>query len=194
MVRTLKNKKTGRKSGEGILGSELVCDVACREAGALLDACWDGVFPVRLAPVSVRLNVDAYFADMGDDLSMVVVKDTGKPAHVILNDRLQDWDRRVAWAHGLGHVVERRLAGDVEYSFEEVANRRRHDVHEFFAEEFAGALLMPATRLRQLIGGGCPPERVMEYFGVTRGALGVRWKSLVARHGEEAGETGERNK
>lgn len=160
--------------------AELVYQKARREAEKLLDVCWDGRFPVSLRPMTDELSAEVYSADLGNELSGVVSKDEGKPAKIVLNSRHVDRRNRFTWAHELGHVIERKtIAGDDEYSFEELTRGRGYDLHEFFADEFAGALLMPASAIERLKADGVTPERMAEYFNVSVDAVKKRIARLV---------------
>lgn len=159
--------------------AELVYQAARREAQDLLNLCWDGRYPVRLRPFSDELKAEAYTADLGNDLSGVVSKAAGQPARIVLNSRHVDRRNRFTWAHELGHVVERKsIAGDKDYSFEE-ARGQKYDLHEFFADEFAGALLMPAEELSRLQQLGYTTTQIAEHFDVSVNAVNMRIKRLA---------------
>lgn len=154
--------------------AELVFQKARFEARRLLDVCWDGRFPVSLRPVTDELGAEVYSVDLGCGLSGVVSKNRGESARIVLNSRHVTRRRRCVWAHMLGHVVERSVIADDEYSFEELAYGHEHDLHEFFADEFAGALLMPAFAVEQLRINSFAPEKMAEYFNVTIDAVKKR--------------------
>lgn len=93
--------------------------------------------------------------------------------------------KRFTCAHELGHYRERQMAGDAEYGFEDsfVDTRegiRRPDYfpHEFFADEFAGAVLMPETMILKYKHEGMPVERMAEVFGVSVSAVRRRLAAL----------------
>lgn len=154
--------------------AELVYAKARREAQKLRDLSWDGKFPVDLTPLVHELGAELYTADLGTDLSGVVSKDPKGPARIVVNSRHVGRRNRFTIAHELGHVVERKnVAQDDEYSFEEYRGRA-YDLHEFFADEFAGELLMPAFAVRDLAATGATPERIAEYFDVSIDAVKKR--------------------
>lgn len=164
--------------------TELVYKKARLEAEKLRDVCWDGRFPVALQPITDELNAELYRADLGDGLSGVVSKDEGKRARIVLNSRHVERRNRFIWAHELGHIVEREMiANDSEYSFEELTHGGSYDLHEFFADEFAGALLMPAAAITQLRSGGATLEEMAEYFNVSVSAV-KRWLDRLHTHPE----------
>lgn len=52
--------------------------------------------------------------------------------------------QRFTLAHEIGHLIERtEIAEDRDYSFIDYRSSTDYDLHEFFADEFAGELLMP---------------------------------------------------
>jgi Zn-dependent peptidase ImmA (M78 family) len=131
----------------------------------------------------LELGTVMYSADLGSEISGVVSKDAGKPATIIVNNRHVNRRNRFTVAHELGHVVERKeIAADDEYSFEEFRGRK-YDLHEFFADEFAGELLMPAFAVQEMKGAGVTPERMAEKFDVSVDAVNKRLARL-AKHPE----------
>lgn len=132
---------------------ELAFEVARREAENLLLETWDGALPVKLSPVSEHLGATKFETRLDRDLSGFVSKEAGDSPYIVLNSAHLPGRRRFTWAHELGHIVDRMVvAQDNEYSFED-ARGNHYDMHEFFADEFAGALLMPAeefARMRRL--------------------------------------------
>ena len=167
------------QADEGVLRmAELVYVTARREAQKLRDVSWDGQFPVDLIPLVHELGAELYSADLGTDLSGVVSKDPNSPARIVVNNRHVERRNRFTIAHELGHVVERKnVAQDDEYSFEEYRGRA-YDLHEFFADEFAGELLMPAFAVRDLAATGATPERMAEFFNVSIDAMKKRLERL----------------
>lgn len=159
--------------------AELVYQMARREAQQLLDVVWDGRYPVRLAPIASEVGAETYKADLGTSLSGVVSKDKGKPARIVLNSRHVDRRNRFTWAHELGHVVERRkVANDDEYSFEELKRGGDYNLHEFFADEFAGALLMPEAEILRVKNAGLSVDQIARHFDVSIDAVNKRLKRL----------------
>lgn len=154
--------------------AELVYVTARREAQKLRDLSWDGKFPVELTPFVHEVGAELYTADLGSDLSGVVSKDSHKPARIVTNSRHVERRNRFTIAHELGHIVERKnVAQDDEYSFEEYRGRA-YDLHEFFADEFAGELLMPAFAVRALEATGSTSEQMADYFNVSVDAVKKR--------------------
>lgn len=159
--------------------AEMVYQRARREAEKLLDQCWSGKYPVRLRPFNAEVGAKAYEGDLGDELSGVVSKEAGKPAKIIVNSQHVKRRKRFTWAHELGHIVERReLAGDDDYSFKELSRGRGYDLHEFFADEFAGALLMPQEKILDMEEDGYSPVEMAEFFDVSVDAVKRRLKRL----------------
>lgn len=166
-------------TGEGAAMAELAYRAARREAQKLLNTCWDGRYPVRLRPFNDELNAEVYATDLGNDLSGVVSKEEGRPARIVLNSRHVDRRNRFTWAHELGHVVERKsIAQDNDYSFED-ARGQKYDLHEFFADEFAGALLMPEEEITRLERQGYSPTQMATHFDVSVDAVNKRINRLA---------------
>lgn len=172
---------------ESVMG-ELVYQAARREAERLFDRCWDGVFPVDLRPVTYELGVEVFYRDLTyhvpgavlESISGVTSKGRGKPAGIVVNSCHTDLMRRFILAHQLGHVVDRKnIAGDDEYSFVD-SRDKKYDLHEFFADEFAAALLMPASDIRRMQDQYYTEREMAEHFAVPVENV-KRWISRLER-------------
>lgn len=64
-------------------------------------------------------------------------------------------------------------------------SRPGYDVHEFFADEFACALLMPEAKILALREEGCSPEEMARFFDVTTSAVKA-WLHRLDAHPPEA--------
>lgn len=168
--------------GKGAPVVELAYQAARREAQKLLDTCWSGKYPVRLRPFNLEVGAKVYSANLGSGLSGVVSKKSGEAAKIVLNSQHVKRRNRFTWAHEIGHIIERReLAHDDDYSFEELSRGQEYDLHEFFADEFAGALLMPEEKVLELKRRGNSPTQMAEFFDVSVDAVKKRL-SRLERH------------
>ncbi|WP_415829953.1 ImmA/IrrE family metallo-endopeptidase [Helcobacillus massiliensis] len=157
----------------------LVYESARREAQRLLDDHWDGNLPVSLDVMTLAVSASKYETSMGAGLSGLVSKERDKQPIIALNSDESAPRRRFTWAHEIGHIVERdRVAHDRDYSFTE-ARGQKYDLHEFFADEFAGALLMPQSDILSMSARGLSNQHMAETFGVSRAAVAKRLESLA---------------
>jgi len=96
------------------------------------------------------LNVDViYTAEVPDNASGMIVKRAEEDrARAYINTRESRQRQRFTLAHELGHYVERMIdARDREFAVSE-ARTTQYDLTEFYADQFAGALLMPEDKIR----------------------------------------------
>lgn len=108
----------------------------------------------------------------------MIVKDAGQNADVFIEASDPRTRRRFTCAHELGHYVERiNVAGDDEFSFREVRSSK-YDLHEFFADEFAGELLMPANELLRTKAVGASFTTLAARFDVSVTAIKRRLDRL----------------
>lgn len=125
----------------------LVWDAANKRAQDILDAYWDGeTFPIPLNEIIKQIGLTYKRTVLPGDLSGIIVKDENSFTPRIFIDSTEGPQRqRFTLAHEIGHFVERKDANDADYSFVEKRrlNAKDYDLHEFYADEFAGALLMP---------------------------------------------------
>ena len=101
-----------------------------------------------------RLGISVWAGDL-KGVSGLILKEPGKDADIYL-ERTDTYTRqRFTLAHELGHYFERLEASDDEYSFrdEETLREERSSTYglmEFYADEFAGELLMPEEEFLQI--------------------------------------------
>lgn len=126
-----------------------------------------------------------YLVDLPDSKSGMLIKRRDKKSarsYIARND--PEVRRRFTCAHELGHYRERMMADDSEYGFEDEffdrKNVRRSDYfpHEFFADEFAGAVLMPEVKINEFKELGMTPEQMAEKFNVSVSAVRHRLAAL----------------
>lgn len=163
--------------------AEMVYLTARRKAADLLRDNWDGHLPVRLTEITENIGATKYEADLGEILSGVVSKEQGKKPIIVVHSGHSAARKRFTWAHELGHIVERAaIANDDDYSFSD-GRGLKYDLHEFFADEFAGALLMPADEIDRMRRAGHTDGQMAVEFGVSVDALSKRMNRL-AKHPE----------
>ncbi len=112
-------------------------------------------------------------------LSGLVVKNQQEGARIYISHTDSPLRQRFTLAHEIGHLVDRlELANDDEYSFVDHRQPGNYDLHEFFADEFAGELLMPAEEMLKLREDKVPEAVVADKFGVSIPAVRKRYQRL----------------
>lgn len=86
--------------------------------------------------------------------------------------------------HEIGHYIERTdVADDPEYSFADLRTPSSYDLHEFFADEFAGAFLMPEDEIVAMLNKeDATLIGIAEQFGVLVPAV-KRRRNRLRKHG-----------
>lgn len=114
-------------------------------------------FPLELSGVrglvelAGTLGATVEFRPLEPTISGVVVKYDRMDPVIYINSDEPEVRQRFTLAHEIGHLVERQnLAEDEEYSFIDHRSATHYDLHEFYADEFAGSLLMPAREFLQI--------------------------------------------
>lgn len=167
----------------------LVKDAAKDAAEKALKKHWDGVLPVNPVAIAESLGIDVQFATFSDELSGAIVAEDGD-IKILLSDDDSLSRQIFTCAHELGHFFERREAKDNDYSFSDLTpapvagdtfeegRGGAWDLHEFYADEFAANLLMPADKFvplfRQEVGVGT----LADIFAVSRAAVQSRIRRL----------------
>lgn len=159
----------------------LVFQAARQEAKQALEAFGSSLsFPVDLSVVSELMNASTRYDHQLGGISGMIVKEPGQPAQILLNAKDSSARQRFTWAHELGHLAERTtLAKDFDYSFIDLRQPGTYSIHEFYADEFAGALLMPAKKIDELQSNGTSIVEMAKFFGVSLSALNMRLHRLT---------------
>lgn len=103
--------------------------------------------PINLLNLCEKLGINVWVGNLKGS-SGLILKEPGEDPNIYLEKRDSFLRQRFTLAHELGHYFERLEASDDEYSFrdkqtlsEERSNK--YGLMEFYADEFAGELLMP---------------------------------------------------
>lgn len=104
-----------------------------------------------LVSIAHRYGAIVYIRPMKRDVSGMILKNEGEDPEIFVNATESMERQRFTLAHEIGHLVERiDVAGDRDFSFVDYRKADNYNLHEFFADEFAGELLMPAEEFQQV--------------------------------------------
>jgi Zn-dependent peptidase ImmA (M78 family) len=157
----------------------LIKDMAKRDAEDVLRTHWDGTFPVDPFSIAESMGIRAGRMQLDDDTSGLIIARQETQSQIWVEARDTEPRQRFTCAHEIGHFVERsQMQRDLTRGFSFVDKRTsKRDAHEFYADEFAGNLLMPERRVRQL-DGHMSLIRMAAYFDVSVPAMEVRLRRL----------------
>lgn len=160
--------------------SELVWENARKHAADVLSHHWDGVtLPVPIAKISGEVGVTPLKASLPNGLSGMIIGRPNEPARSYAEASEPETRRRFTFAHELGHYVERvAVSNDDDFSFIERRHPGKYNLHEFYADEFAGALLMPEQQFMWMIHNGDSLIDIAARFGVSLDAARKRKERL----------------
>lgn len=154
----------------------LVKEAAAIKAAQILEACWDGTFPVDPVAIAQSHGIEVDFAPLFPGISGAIIADPDSVQ--ILVDATENYGRQMfTCAHELGHYFERRANGDDDYSFVE-RRSQDYDLHELYADEFAGNLLMPADDFRHFWAASPSEYLAAARYGVSPAAALKRKERL----------------
>lgn len=163
----------------------LVKDAAREAADKVLRDYWTADrLPVDPVAIARQMGIEVDFTEMAD-LSGVIVHDEGS-THIVIADNELLERQLFTCAHELGHYMERKQSGDPDYSFSEPkASAREQDqrggewsLHEYYADEFAGNLLMPQQEFIRWYSASPSVSSLADVFGVSRAAVQTRLRRL----------------
>lgn len=154
-----------------------VFEKARTEASNLRRAIGAPTGPLDLDRLADTLEAQVHYRPLGE-ISGMIDKQSGDQAQIVINSRHSEQRQRFTLAHEIGHLVERIDNGDDNYSFVEYRGRA-YDLHEFFADEFAGAILMPEEELNELRAKGYSAAALAAHFHVSAPAVEKRLTRLA---------------
>lgn len=156
----------------------LVKEAAAQDAEATLSAYWQsGRFPVDPMSIAEAMGISVQEQPLPADTSGLIVKREHQDAEIILSRTDPKLRKVFTCAHELGHYVERTNRGsDKEFGFVD-KRTPANNVHEFYANEFAANLLMPASEVHRQ-ARTLDPIRMASYFNVSLPAMRVRLAKL----------------
>lgn len=132
----------------------------------------------HLVGIANMLGARVWVQELEPDVSGFVLKQQGAAPEIFINSMETPQRQRFTLAHEIGHLVERaNLARDEEYSFIDHRSPGHYDLHEFFADEFAGELLMPAEQV-QMVREEKGEYAAAMHFGVSVPAIRKRLERL----------------
>lgn len=159
-------------------------DAAQKAAAKVLEQYWDGKLPVDPVAIAEKLNIDVSFVEFEDPELSGAITATAGEVKIFLSDKERFERQLFTCAHEIGHFMERAEAQDDTYTFKEseaelqAARGRGWDLHEFYADEFAGNLLMPTPRVKELYEENVSVSEMADIFSVTRAAIHTRLDRL----------------
>lgn len=158
----------------------LIKDAAREAADQVLSDHWTpNVFPVDPALIAINMGLKVFKAHLEEGTSGMILKRANMPAEIYFSATEAPQRQNFTCAHELGHYLERmnRPRPDEEFEF---VDRRNGTVnaHEFYANEFAGNLLMPADDLRAEVVWGATDAELAKRYGVSQHAVKVRRMKL----------------
>lgn len=176
-IMAVESASTAERRGSFVL----IKDMAARDARDALAAYWpEGTVPVDPFVIAERMGIRARQMVLDDDTSGILVAQpqTQSQIYVELTDTYPR--QRFTVAHELGHFVERTQTQknlDDGFSFVDKRTSKR-DAHEFYADEFAGSLLMPEDEVRWAHQQGFSVIAMAGHFEVSVPAMQTRLRRL----------------
>ncbi|MCX8559828.1 ImmA/IrrE family metallo-endopeptidase [Mycolicibacterium mucogenicum] len=129
-----------------------------------------GRFPVDVESIAMAMGIRVEYTYLRDGVSGMIEARPGVVPVIYVDKTEAPARQRFTIAHELGHYVERSNQGVLDFAFIDERGTK-YDLHEFYADEFAGNLLMPAEEVRYLRSRGESNVAMAAYFGVSVPAL-----------------------
>jgi Zn-dependent peptidase ImmA (M78 family) len=151
----------------------LVIDAARDAAAGVIDDYWQpGEFPVDVEAIAKNMGLRVEYTYLREGVSGMI-EARGEDVVIYVDFDENSARQRFTIAHELGHFVERSNQGQRDFAFIDERGTK-YDLHEFYADEFAGNLLMPADEISNLRNGGFSNVDMAAHFGVSIPALNKR--------------------
>ncbi|MDP5226623.1 MULTISPECIES: ImmA/IrrE family metallo-endopeptidase [Arthrobacter] len=151
---------------------------ARRDAAEVLEEFGDRRLPVDPVAIARAMGIQCYSAQLGSNVSGMIQRDSSGQASIYVD--IDDGPRRSRFtiAHELGHYAD-HMWRDGDGAVEFVDRRDgTSNVNEFYANEFAGSLLMPESSFAAAIDFGMSDSQLADHFQVSTPAVRVRKQTL----------------
>lgn len=141
--------------------------------------------PVMLNELSQKLGINVWVGDLKGPSGLIVKKE-GEDPNIYLERSDSKLRQRFTLAHELGHYFERLDARDESYSFRDKATMSEarssaYGLMEFYADEFAGEILMPEAEFMPIWDKG-GEAAAAAYFKVSPAAAKKRHQRIRQAH------------
>ena len=157
----------------------LVKDKARLDAGDVLSQTWSLGTPVDPERIASQLDITVTRLPLDDGISGML-KAEPDWVEIFVNSNDPEPRQRFTIAHEIGHYYERRSRGLKDFNVIDYRTTEGYDLHEFYADEFAGSLLMPTKAVRQLVDEGVSIPLIAAHFKVSVPAAQKRVERLDA--------------
>lgn len=166
-----------------MVDDKLVWEQAREDAEEALDILRDNdgnlEFPITFEKLLDAYDLKLVCKPLVDGASGYIHKrNASSTPEIVVNSQESELRQRFTIAHEIGHFIERRRVGDLAYTFIDKRGSR-YDLREFYADEFAGALLMPEEQLMRRIREGDSTSKISRDFGVTVSAVVKRCTRIL---------------
>lgn len=157
----------------------LVIDRAREDAEATIrDYFLPGRFPVDVTRIANAMGIRVERTFLKDGVSGMIRSRPPDIPTIYVDATEIETRQRFTIAHELGHYVERINNGQTDFAFIDERGTK-YDLHEFYADEFAGNLLMPADEIERLQRDWKSNIEMAAYFGVSPAAMTTRLKRIA---------------
>lgn len=137
-------------------------------------------FPRDIDKIVERIGLEVTYAPLRGTTSGIILKrDKDSDPEIYIDSTEPRVRQRFTLAHELGHYYDRASAQDLEYSFLDKRSPDGYDLHEFYADEFAGNLLMPADEVQRLRECEYSIPGMAAHFGVSGSAMSMRLSRIA---------------
>lgn len=177
--------KQTRKGKEAIMAKKLIWQDA-REAADKALKVIENVsggklsYPIGFDEILDIYDIDLTFEPLIPGASGGIHKESPEARpEIVVNSNEIETRQRFTIAHELGHFFDRLRYGDTEYTF---ADKRggKYDWREFYADEFAGAFLMPEKIMKELfVDENYSIKEIAKTLNVSIAAVNMRLSRLL---------------
>lgn len=144
----------------------LVKDKARLDARQVLRETWTLGVPVDPERIASQLDIVVTRLPLESNVSGMLKVEPGH-VEIFVNSEDTAARQRFTIAHEIGHYWERINRGLVDFNVIDYRDTRKYDLHEFYADEFAGSLLMPTAQVSAAIADGLSVPLIAARFQVS---------------------------
>lgn len=152
-------------------------ELARADAREFMQKFGPATYPLDVTALARQAGAEVFIADLGEDVyGMIEGNASGATIYVDRESALTR--RRFTIAHEIGHMVSYKDEAGVPQYVDVRDEDGRGNAEEIYANEFAGELLMPEVKLKELISEGADNFDIANLLNVSVAAVSYRRRVL----------------
>lgn len=152
-------------------------EIARHDVSEFVEEFGPVTYPINITELARAAGAEVFLAQLGDDVYGMIEGNPGGATIYVDYDSAPN-RQRFTIAHELGHMVSYKDDSAFADYVDARSDTGQGSAAEIYANEFAGELLMPSSKLRSMVERNLDGFWIAEEFGVSMAAVNYRRRIL----------------